>query len=83
MVFTAKVENLEIRGKEIKDGKNGKYAVVRFDSETGDRLEFVDRDEDRFDYYQRGKVCDVWLKITNTAKYTNFTVSEMRYREGE
>lgn len=83
MVFTAKVENLEIRGKEIKDGKNGKYAVVRFDSETGDRLEFVDRDEERFDYYQRGKVCDVWLKITNTAKYTNFTVSEMRYREGE
>lgn len=83
MVFTAKVENLEIRGKEIKDGKNGKYAVVRFDSETGDRLEFVDRDEERFDYYQRGKVCDVWLKITNTAKYTNFTISEMRYREGE
>ena len=79
MVFTAKVENLEIRGKEVKDGKNGKYAVVRFDNEAGDRLEFVDRDEDRFDYY----VCDIWLRITNTSRYTNFTVSEMRYREGD
>lgn len=83
MVFTAKVENLEIRGKEIKDGKNGKYVVVRFDNEAGDRLEFVDRDEERFDYYKRGKLCDVWLKITDTAKYTNFAISEMRYREDE
>jgi hypothetical protein len=83
MTFTARVENLEIRGKEIKDGKNGKYAVVRFDNEAGDRLEFVDRDEERFDYYKRGKVCDVYLRITNTPKYTNFTISEMRYREDE
>jgi hypothetical protein len=83
MTFTARVENLEIRGKEIKDGKNGKYAVVRFDNEAGDRLEFVDRDEERFDYYKRGKVCDVYLRITNTPKYTNFTISEMRYREEE
>lgn len=83
MTFTARVENLEIRGKEIKDGKNGKYAVVRFDNEAGDRLEFVDRDEERFDYYKRGKLCDVYLRITNTPKYTNFTISEMRYREDE
>ena len=40
MVFTAKVENLEVRGKEIKDGKNGEYAVVKFDNDAGDRLEF-------------------------------------------
>lgn len=83
MTFTAKVEDLEIRGKEIKDGKNGKYALVRFDAENGDRLEFIDRDEDRFDYYKRGKMCDLWLKITNTPKYTNFTVVDMRYREEE
>jgi hypothetical protein len=56
---------------------------VRFDNEAGDRLEFVDRDEERFDYYKRGKVCDVYLRITNTPKYTNFTISEMRYREDE
>lgn len=83
MTFTAKVENLEIRGKEVKDGKNGKYAVVRFDNEAGDRLEFVDRDEERFDYYKRGKVCDVYLRITNTQKFTNFTITEMRYREDD
>lgn len=83
MVFTAKVENLEIRGKEVKDGKNGEYAVVRFDAENGDRLEFIDRDKDRFDAYKRGKFCDIWLKITNTPKYTNFTITEMKYREDE
>lgn len=83
MTFTAKVEDLEIRGKEIKDGKNGKYALVRFDAENGDRLEFIDRDESRFDYYKRGKMCDLWLKITNTPKYTNFTVVDMRYREDD
>lgn len=83
MTFTAKVEDLEIRGKEIKEGKNGKYALIRFDAENGDRLEFIDRDEDRFDYYKRGKMCDLWLKITNTPKYTNFTVVDMRYREDD
>ena len=83
MTFTAKVENLEIRGHEVKSGKNGEYAIVRFDAENGDRLEFVDRDFERFEFYKRGKVCDLWLKVTNTAKYTNFTISEMRYREDE
>lgn len=83
MIFTAKVENLEVRGYEAKEGKNGEYAIVRFDAPNGDRLEFVDRDNERFEYYKRGKVCDVWLKVTNTAKYTNFTITEMRYREDE
>ena len=83
MVFTAKVEDLEIRGKEVKDGKNGEYAVVRFDAENGDRLEFIDRDKDRFDSYKRGKFCDIWLKVTDTAKYTNFTIMVMKYREDE
>lgn len=74
MVFTAKVEDLEIRGIEIKDGKYGEYAVVRFDNASGDRLEFIDREKDRFDSYKRGKFCDIWLKITDTAKYTDFTI---------
>ena len=83
MVFTAKVEDLEIRGHEVKDGKNGEYAVVRFDNASGDRMEFIDRDKDRFDAYKRGQLCDIWLKITNTAKYTNFTIVDMRYRKDE
>lgn len=81
MVFTAKVENLEIRGKEIRDGKSGEYALVRFDNEAGDRLEFIDRDSDRFDYYKRGKICNITLKVTDTAKYTNFTICDMEYQE--
>ena len=83
MVFRAKVQDLEIRGHEVKDGKNGEYAVVRFDNASGDRLEFIDRDKDRFEYYKRGKFCDIWLKITDTAKYTNFTITDMKYREDE
>lgn len=80
MVFTAKVENLEIRGKEIREGKSGEYALVRFDNEAGDRLEFIDRNKDRFDYYERGKVCDILLKVTDTAKYTNFTICDMKIK---
>lgn len=83
MVFTAKVEDLEIRGKEIKDGKNGEYAVVRFDNASGDKLEFIDRDKDRFGYYKRGKFRDIWLKITDTAKNTNFTIIAMKYMKDE
>jgi ferredoxin-NADP reductase len=81
MVFTAKVEDLEIRGHEVKQGKNGEYAVVRFDAQNGDRLEFIDRDKDRFDEYKRGQFCDIWLRVTDTAKYTNFTITEMKYRD--
>ena len=81
MVFTAKVEDLEIRGHEVKQGKNGEYAVVRFDAQNGDRLEFIDRDKDRFDEYKRGQFCDIWLRVTDTVKYTNFTITEMKYRD--
>ena len=81
MVFTAKVEDLEIRGHEVKQGKNGEYAVVRFDAQNGDRLEFIDRDKDRFDEYKRGQFCDIWLRVTDTAKYTYFTITEMKYRD--
>lgn len=83
MIFTAKVEDLEIRGKEIKDGKNGEYVIVRFDAESGDRLEFIDRNKERFDSYKRGKYCDIWLKVTNTSQYTNFTIVDMQYRADE
>lgn len=81
MTFTAKVEGLEIRGHEVRDGKSGKYALVKFDNEAGDRLEFIDRDEERFNNYERGKICDIWLRITNTVKYTNFTISEMKLKQ--
>ena len=81
MTFTAKVEGLEIRGHEVRDGKSGKYALVKFDNEAGDRLEFIDRDEERFNNYERGKICDIYLRITNTVKYTNFTISEMTLKQ--
>lgn len=34
MTFTAKVEGLEIRGHEVREGKSGKYALVKFDNEA-------------------------------------------------
>lgn len=83
MVFTSKVENLEIRGHEVKEGKNGEYVIVKFDNEAGDRLEFIDRNKERFDDYKRGQLCDIWLKVTDTAKYTNFTIVDMKYRKDE
>lgn len=41
MKFKTRVENLEVRGKEIKEGKTGNYAIVKFDDEAGERLEFI------------------------------------------
>lgn len=78
MTFRTIVKNLEVRGKEERDGKNGKYLLIKFDDERGERLEFIDRDTDRFDYYKRGVVCDITLKVTNTPKYTNFVICDMR-----
>lgn len=87
MTFTAKVEDLEIRGSEVrvtkKEGDNSKYALVKFDNPAGDRLEFIDRDEERFDYYKRGQMCDIWIRVQNTAKYTNFTIIDMCYKDAE
>ena len=28
-------------------------------------------------------MCDIWLKVTNTAKYTNFEIKEMKYQEDD
>lgn len=78
MKFKATIENLEIRGKEIKEGKTGNYAIVKFDDEAGERLEFIDRNEERFDYYKRGVICNVILQVNNNAKYTNFTITDMK-----
>ena len=78
MKFKATIENLEIRGKEIKEGKTGNYAIVKFDDEAGERLEFIDRNEERFDYYKRGLICNVVLQVNSTPKYTNFTIVDMK-----
>lgn len=79
MKFKTKIENLEIRGKEEKKGKNGDmYLVVKFDDETGERLEFIDRDADRFDFYKRGDCCDITVFVNNTRDFTNFTIIDMK-----
>lgn len=77
MKFKCKVENLEIRGKEKKDGKNGEYLVVKFDDEAGERLEFIDRDAERFGFYKRGDCCDITIYVNNTRDFTNFTIIDM------
>jgi len=78
MKFKTKIENLEIRGKEEKKGKNGDmYLVVKFDDEAGERLEFIDRDADRFRFYKRGEFCDIMLYVNSTRDFTNFTIIDM------
>lgn len=79
MKFKCKLENLEIRGKEEKVGKNGdKYLVVKFDSEEGERLDIIDRDPDRFDFYKRGEFCDITVYTVHTRTFTNFTIIDMK-----
>ena len=79
MKFKCKVENLEIRGKEEKVSKKGeKYLVVKFDNEAGERLDIIDRDPDRFDFYKRGDYCTITVYVNHTKDFTNFTIIDMK-----
>jgi hypothetical protein len=83
MKFKAKIENLEIRGKEIKEGKSGEYAIIRLDDESGERLEFIDRNPERFDFYKRRAICDIWVTVTSCKDFTNFTICDMKIKDTE
>ena len=82
MKFKAKIENLSVVGKEIRDGKNGKYALVRFISGL-EMLDFIDRTPERFDYYKRDANCDIWVNVTSCKDFTNFTICDMKIKDTE
>lgn len=74
----AKIENVNIRGCEKKENKKGEpYLLVRFEDETGQPNEIVDKEVDREKYYTRNTEGDLYIDIT-TGKWTNLRVIDFK-----
>lgn len=60
-----KIENIEVRGVEVKESKKdgSKYMVIRFEDETGRSHEILDRDMENQPHYKRGAVGDMWADL--------------------
>lgn len=80
MKFKAMVNDLEFRGLEEKESKKdgSKYMIVKFDDESAERLEFIDRDMDNKSFYKRGDYYNVLLEINNTQSYTNIKITNVK-----
>ena len=79
-----KIENIEIRGVEVKESKkdSSQYMIVRFEDETGTPTEIVDRDMARRAYYQRGQVGDIIADLRMGRQFTSLTVVDFRQHAG-
>lgn len=83
-----KIENIEIRGHEVKDSKKGgQFMVIRFEDEAGRSYEIVDRDMDNEPYYKRGTVGDFFADLTmgrtrDGQNYARLEVSRFQVAKG-
>ena len=79
-----KIENIEIRGHEVKESKKdgSKYLIVRFEDETGKAHEILDRDMDNQPYDKRGTVGDIYAELDIGRSFTKFTVSRFAAAAG-
>lgn len=79
-----KIENVEIRGHEVKESKkDGKpYMVVRFEDVTGRSHEILDRDMDNEPFYKRGVVGHIYADLDIGPKFTKFVVSRFEQVDG-
>ena len=61
-----RIENIEVRGHEVKESKKDgrKYVIVRFEDETGKSYEIIDRDMENEGYYKRGTLGDFLAELT-------------------
>lgn len=77
----AVMQEVEVRGFEEKVGKSGnKYLVVKVDDMQGDRSEILDRDLSRAEYYKRGTVGDLVIKL-DIGKYSNVEIVDFKIKE--
>lgn len=75
-----KVENVEIRGVEVKQSRtNGAdYMIVRFEDVTGRNHEIIDRDMERKPFYSRGVQGDLYADLDIGKTFTRFTVTDFK-----
>lgn len=77
-----KVENVYIRGAELRTAKNGnsQYLIVRFEDETGRAQELIDRDLTRQDYYKRDTQGDLVVNV-DIGKYSNLAIVDFKIKQ--
>lgn len=75
--------NIEIRGCEKKtSAKGNEYLIVHCDDEHGKRSDFMDKDLEREQYYKRGTIGDLTLKL-DIGKYSNIEIIDFKITEKE
>lgn len=76
----ATINNVNIRGCEEKQGKGGAYLLVRFEDETGQAHELVDKEINRKEYYKRdtdGTLnIDIAIGKWTTIRIVDFKIAE-------
>lgn len=72
-----KIEDVEIRGHEVKESKkDGKpYMIVRYEDERGVSREIVDRDMENEPYYKRGTRGVIHAELDIGRSFTRFEVA--------
>ena len=85
-----KIENIEIRGHEVKESKKdgSQYMIVRFEDETGRSHEIIDRDMENQPHYKRGTPGDLWAELImgNTrdgASYARLELKRFQIAKGD
>ena len=75
-----KIENIEIRGCEVKQSKKdgSEYLIVRFEDITGKAHEIIDRDMDRQPFYTRGTQGDLYADLDIGKTFTRFNVTDFK-----
>lgn len=78
----AKVNNLEIRGKEkkVSNKTNREYLIVRVDDEAGKNIELLDWNIENYERYKKGLVADFELNL-DIGKYINISVKDFTIAE--
>ncbi len=84
-----KIENIEIRGIEVKPAKKGgEVMIVTFEDETGRQHTITDYDMDRRPYYKRGTVGDIYADFAHGwtrdgKEYYRLEVKEFKAENGD
>ena len=73
------VENVNIRGAELRTSKNGnsQYLIVRFEDETGRAQELIDRDLERQEFYKRDTQGNLVVNV-DIGKFANLAIVDFK-----
>lgn len=79
MKIKATINNVNIRGCEPRENKNGDpYLIVRYEDETGSPCELVDKGVERRSFYKRDTDGTLFIEIDVGKQYTNIRIIDFK-----